>query len=501
MEYESVIGFEVHAQLATRTKIFCGCLNETGGPPNTRTCPVCLGMPGALPVLNEAVVDLAAAVALALNASVAEKAGFARKNYFYPDLPKGYQITQYAEPLARDGHLDVEFEGRSLRVGISQIHIEEDAGKSVHSEHGGGGSSLIDMNRCGVPLVEIVTRPDLRDVDEADAFLNELRRILVCLGVTTGKMHEGSLRFDTNVSLRPRGAAEMGARTEIKNLNSFRSVRKALTYEIGRQSRVLRDGGKVVHETLLWDESEGRAVPMRSKEGASDYRCFPEPDLVDFEIDGRRLERVKESMPELPGASRRRLVEVYGIPAYDAFVLTAEPSTLRLYESTVCALLKRLGPDAPPAAAKTVSNWVMVVLAGYLNERGTTLSELPEWTASGRPADGQDGASALPSRLADVIALRLRGEVSEPAARRLFTAAMESAQLVDELVDTLDLRAVSDEDALRSLVREVLAAHPDEVARYHAGTMKLMRFFVGQVLGRTGGKADPELATRILLEE
>jgi len=264
---------------------------------------------------------------------------------------------------------------------------------------------------------------------------------------------------------------------------------------------VLRDGGKVVHETLLWDESEGRAVPMRSKEGASDYRYFPEPDLVDFEIDGRRLERVRESMPELPGASRSRLVEVYGIPKYDAFVLTADPSTLRLYESTVCALLKRLGPDTPPSAAKTVSNWVMVIVAGYLNERGTTLSELPEWTAPGRPADGQDVSSVLPSRLADVIALRLRGEVSEPAARRLFSAAMESAQPVDELVDTLDLRAVSDDDALRSLVREVLAAHPDEVARYHAGTTKLMRFFVGQVLGRTGGKTDPELAARVLLEE
>ncbi len=458
-------------------------------------------MPGALPVLNEAVVDLATAVALALNASIADKAGFARKNYFYPDLPKGYQITQHAEPLARDGHLDIELEGRILRVGIHQIHIEEDAGKSVHSEHSDSGSSLIDMNRCGVPLVEIVTHPDLRDIDEADAFLNELRRILVCLGVTSGEMHEGSLRFDTNISVRPRGATEMGARTEIKNLNSFRAVRKALAYEADRQSRVLREGGKVVHETLLWDGSRERAVPMRSKEGASDYRYFPEPDLVDFDIDGRRLERLRESMPELPAAARRRLVEVYAIPEYDAFVLTAEPSVLRLYESTVGALLRRLGPDAPPRAAKTVSNWVMVVLAGHLNDRGITLAELSARAASRGPTDGQDGASALPSRLADVIALRLLGEVSEPAARRLFEAAMESTRPVDELVETLDLRTVSDEDALRSLVREVLAAHPDEVARYHAGTMKLMRFFVGQVLGRTGGKADPELATRILLEE
>jgi aspartyl-tRNA(Asn)/glutamyl-tRNA(Gln) amidotransferase subunit B len=458
-------------------------------------------MPGALPVLNEAVVDMATAVALALNASIADKAGFARKNYFYPDLPKGYQITQHDEPLARDGHLDVELEGRILRVGIQQIHIEEDAGKSVHSEHSASGSSLIDMNRCGVPLVEIVTHPDLRDIDEADAFLSELRRILVCLGVTAGEMHEGNLRFDTNISVRPRGATDMGARTEIKNLNSFRAVRKALAYEADRQSRVLRDGGRVVHETLLWDESRECAVPIRSKEGASDYRYLPEPDLVDFEIDGRRLERVRESMPELPGASRRRLVEVYAIPEYDASVLTAEPGSLRLYESTVGALLKLLGAGAPPTAAKTVSNWVMVVLAGHLHERDITLAELSERVASRGPTGGPNPASALPSRLAEVIALRLRGEVSEPAARRLFEAAMESDEPVDDLVEKLDLGTLSDEDVLRSLVREVLVAHPDEVARYHAGTTKLIRFFVGQVLGRTGGKADPELATRILLEE
>ena len=451
-----------------------------------------------MPVLNEAAVDLATAVALALNATVAERSGFARKNYFYPDLPKGYQITQHAEPLARDGHLDVEFEGRTLPVGILQIHIEEDAGKSVHAEYHGAGTGLMDMNRCGVPLVEIVTRPDLRDIDEADAFLNELRRILVCLGVTTGEMHEGSLRFDTNISVRPKGTKQLGTRTEIKNLNSFRAVRRALAYEVDRQSAVLRDGGTVTHETLLWDKSRERAVPMRSKEGASDYRYFPEPDLVDFEIDARRIERVRESLPELPAAARRRLVEAYSIPEYDAFVLTAEPETLRLYEDTVGALLGRLGPDAPPTAAKTVSNWVMVVLAGHLSERRLTLAEL---SARAALVDRQDGAPSLPSRLADVIALRLRGEVSEPAARRLFEAAMESAEPIENLVERLDLRAVSDGNAVRALVREVLAAHPEEVARYHAGATKLMRFFIGQVLGRTGGKADPEHATRILLEE
>jgi len=473
----------VHAQLSTRTKVFCGCLNETGGPPNSRVCPVCLGMPGALPVLNEAVVDSALAVALALCATVSPRSGFARKNYFYPDLPKGYQITQHAAPLATGGHLDVEVDGQITHVGIRQVHIEEDAGKSVHDDRDAAGGSLIDMNRCGVPLVEIVTDPDIRSIDAAGAFLVELRKILVHLGVASGEMHEGSLRFDTNVSVRAAGATEFGTLTEIKNLNSFRSVRRALEYEVERQCRVIRDGGTVVHETLLWNVAEGRAVPMRSKEGASDYRYFPEPDLVDFEPGESRLERVREFMPELPDAARRRLVEVYGIPKYDASVLASEPSMLHFYETTVCALLERLGSQAPPMAAKTVSNWVMVVLRGYLNERGLT------------------GTSGLARRLADVIAARLRELVSEPAARRLFEAAMESDGPVDALAEKLGLSAAPDEATVRSLVREVLAAHPDEVARYRAGATKLERFFVGQVLGRTGGAADPKLVIGVLLEE
>ena len=491
----------MHAQLTTRTKIFCGCLNAAGGAPNSRTCPVCLGMPGALPVLNGAVVDAATAVALALGASVSARAGFARKNYFYPDLPKGYQITQHSEPLATGGHLDVEVGGQVRRVGIRQIHIEEDAGKSVHFEHDAAGGSLIDMNRCGVPLVEIVTRPDIGSVDTADAFLSELRRILIYLGVATGEMHEGSLRFDTNVSVRAKGATALGTQTEIKNLNSFRAVRGALAFEIDRQCRVIRDGGAVVHETLLWDDAGGRAVPMRSKEGLSDYRYFPEPDLVDLEMDGPRLGRVTESMPELPGAARRRLVGDYGIPEYDAYVLTAEPATLELFERAVRAVNASLGTGAPPTVAKSVSNWVMVILGGYINERGITLAELAGRMSPGADGDAPDGVAALARRVADVIASRLRGEVSEPAARRLFEAAMESGAPVGELVDTLGLRSVSDDEAVRTLVREVLTAYPDEVARYHAGATKLERFFVGQVLGRTGGSADPERVARILLEE
>jgi aspartyl-tRNA(Asn)/glutamyl-tRNA(Gln) amidotransferase subunit B len=356
------------------------------------------------------------------------------------------------------------------------------------------------MNRCGVPLVEVVTQPDLRSVDEADAFLNELRRILVYLGVASGEMHEGSLRFDTNVSIRPAGSEELGTQTEIKNLNSFRSVRRALQFEIERQCRVALEGGRVVHETLLWDESEGRAVTMRSKEGASDYRYFPEPDLVDFEIDDARLEDVRGAMPELPAAARARLVGDYGLPEYDASVLAAEPGSLRFYESTVRSVLLRLGTDDTRGVAKTVSNWVMVVLGGYLKEKGLSLEQLSARVEALVSRDAE-GPPALAARLADVVSARLSGEVSEPGARRLFEAAMSSGDPVDEMVGTLGLSAITDEATVRAAVRDVLAEHPEEVDRYRGGATRLERFFVGQTMARTGGRADPELVSRVLLEE
>jgi len=499
---EPVIGFEIHAQLTTRTKLFCGCANEFGGPPNSRTCPVCLGLPGALPVLNESAVDAALAVALALNARVAARSGFARKNYFYPDLPKGYQITQFGAPLARGGHLDVTVGGAVRRVGIRQVHLEEDAGKSVHAEESGRSVGLIDMNRCGVPLVEIVTEPDIHSVEEADTFLTALRRLLVYLGVVTGDMHEGGIRFDTNVSLRPAGEAALGTQTEIKNLNSFRSVRRALQFEIGRQSRILSSGGEVRHETLLWDERAGRAVAMRSKEAVSDYRYFPEPDLVDFTVGEERLERVAAGLPETPEAARARLVSLYGIPDYDASVLTADPATLLLYELTVEALLDRLGDDAPRRAAKTVSNWVMVVLAGYLNERGLTPADLARGgTGSGGPGSSTGdppGLEAMAERLAEVVAARLRGDVSGPAARKLLAEALETEEPIEGIIEALGLRVLSDERELESVVDRVLSAHPEEVERYRGGAARLMRFFIGQVLKLTGGRADPEAAGRML---
>jgi aspartyl-tRNA(Asn)/glutamyl-tRNA(Gln) amidotransferase subunit B len=516
LEFEPVIGFEIHAQLVTRSKIFCGSASDVGGAPNSRVCPVCLGMPGVLPVLNREVVDHGIRVALALGARVSRRMGFARKNYFYPDLPKGYQITQFAEPLATGGSLDIETADGAKSVGIRQIHIEEDAGKTVHANRGGAAASLVDMNRCGVPLVEIVTRPDIRSIAEADALLVKVGRLLVFLGVTTGHMHEGSIRFDTNVSVRPRGTETLGTATEIKNMNSFRAVRKALEYEIGRQSAVLEGGGEVVHETLLWDETSERALPMRSKEEASDYRYFPEPDLVDVVIDDAWVERVRSTMRELPDAMRDRLIAWYGISKYDAGVLTSKLETALYYEATVHELLRLLHPetgaaapgtgsatrtdrtfdvrehppprDVPEAgrAAKTVANWVMGAVAAWLNAAGDLT--LTEFSDSRLP----------PARLAEVIVPRMIGDLSEPMAKVLLEAAIDSDEPIGRLVERLGLGQVSDEELLTEVVRSVLELHAVEADRFRAGETRLLAHFMGQVMKTTRGRANPELATAIL---
>lgn len=521
-----VIGFEVHAQLSTRTKIFCGCLNSSGGEPNTRTCPVCLGLPGALPVTNEAVVDMGVLVALALEARVSADAAFARKNYFYPDLPKGYQITQHAMPLARGGRLDVTVNGETSRVRIRQIHLEEDAGKSLHARVGGAPAGLLDMNRCGVPLVEIVTEPDISSIEQADAFLTELRDILVYLGVSECSMHEGGLRFDTNVSMRRCGEGAPGTHTEIKNLSSFRSVRRALSYEIERQSRILKEGGKVEYETLLWDERQQRALRARSKEGASDYRYFPEPDLVTFEIPGDRIERLSAGLPELPARARDRIAAQYGVRSYDAGVIAADLEVLELFEACVKVVEALLEQESGVRPGRAVANWVTVVLGGYLNERGARVSDLarrfeterPEHPAvggAGRPgaahstrsgADVEErarvpGLFGLAHRMAEVIAMRLRGDLSEPAARKVFRAALESREPVDALVADMGLDSAPGEPELAEAIREILAGHPEEVSRYRSGAEKLLHYFVGETMRLTGGTADPELATRILREE
>ncbi len=424
-------------------------------------------MPGALPVLNEAVVDLATAVALALNASIADKAGFARKNYFYPDLPKGYQITQHAEPLARDGHLDIELEGRILRVGIHQIHIEEDAGKSVHSEHSGSGSSLIDMNRCGVPLVEIVTHPDLRDIDEADAFLNELRRILVCLGVTTGEMHEGSLRFDTNISVRPRGATEMGARTEIKNLNSFKAVEAGIETEIERQRDELESGGTIVQVTNLWDAREKKLVMMRRKEGAHDYRYFPEPDLPPLHVEPTWVAQIQSELPELPLEKSRRFVTEYGLTAYAAGVLTTERSIGDYFEAAV-----ESAPKVPPVK---IANWLSSDLFGLLNQAGI---------------DFQDNA-VPPVDLARLVELVETGEVNATSAKTVLAEMVSSGKPPDDIVRSLGLSMIQDPEVIEGIVRRVLDAHPLQVADYLGGNTGVFQWLFGQVMKEAEGRANP----------
>jgi len=473
-----VIGFEVHAQLATRTKIFCACPNAIGGEPNTRVCPVCLGLPGALPVLNERVLELGIIAALALDADVAPRSFFARKSYFYPDLPKGYQITQNEAPLALGGYLDVASTERSFRVGLRQLHIEEDAGKTTHRE---GRDSLIDMNRCGVPLLEIVTRPDIRSVDDAVAFAEEIRRVLVYCGVTSGRMHEGSLRFDTNVSLaRPDGTP--GVPCEVKNLNSFRSIRHALKSEIARQSEALDAGGEVQHETLLWNEQAGEALPMRSKEESADYRYFREPDLPDVVLADARIDELRGLLTELPAALRKRLRAQYGLTDEVAAVIAADPRTPPYFE-TAAAELRALEPDAE--GVPTLANWLIGPLRGLAHERGVPLDAVLE-------------SRVPPARLAELVALRLAGRLTETGAKTLLEAAFDTAEELGALVERLGLDRISDETRLSAVVASVLDEHPDELARLQRGERKLVRFLVGQVMARTHGNADPRVVNELI---
>ncbi len=525
MMRDVAIGFEVHAQLATVTKIFCACANESGGAPNSRVCPVCLGLPGALPVLNREAVELGIRVALALESDITARSSFARKNYFYPDLPKGYQITQHRTTLATGGHVDVDVQGTRKLVGIRDIHIEEDAGKTVHAPfsknaRGSGSVGLVDMNRCGVPLVEIVSEPDISSIEEADAYLRKLYQILIYLGVTAGELHRGNVRFDTNVSIRNAVDGSLGTPCEIKNLNSFKSAGRALLFEIERQSRVLDAGGTIEHETLLWDDRAERALPMRSKEEASDYRYFPEPDLGDLVIGDDWIDFVRRFMPEPPDEHALRFRNWYGLRDDTARVLTAEPTVAIYFEDTLANLLRVLGlapdsivnpasrllaisvearekmsvvfsemegisPERLPELAEVTANWVTVMVGAWVNENGVDLKTL--------------ALSCLPAaRLAEVIAARVRGTVNEPAAKRLLVAAIDSSEPVDELLERLDLTQVTDASTIETLVTDVLLLHPAEVERLRAGEEKLIRFLVGQVMKHSGGKADPVLVGETL---
>jgi aspartyl-tRNA(Asn)/glutamyl-tRNA(Gln) amidotransferase subunit B len=470
--YEAVIGLEIHAQLQTRTKIFCGCSTGFGAPPNSQICPVCLGLPGALPVLNGQAVDFAIKAGIALGCEVQPESIFARKNYFYPDLPKGYQISQYEKPLALGGGLDILVAGRSMRVGLTRIHMEEDAGKSLHEGFfDSDRRTYVDYNRSGVPLIEIVTEPDLRSAAQAAEFFSRLRDVLVWLGVNDGNMEEGSLRCDANVSVRPRGQSALGTKAEVKNVNSFRYLEKAIEFEIERQIEVLDSGGRVIQETRLFDSTTGRTQSMRSKEEAHDYRYFPEPDLPPLVIDVARVERVRATMSELPEARRRRFVAAYGIPEYDAGVLTQSAALADYFEA--------VAKDASPKAA---SNWVMGELLRTMNERGQTITGVP----------------LAPAALAGLITLVDDGIISSSIAKDVFAKMYDSGRAADDIVAGEGLAQNSDEDALLAIIQQVVAEHGDAVAQYRAGKTQTFGFLVGQVMKRSGGKANPKLANQLL---
>ena len=470
MLFEPVIGLEVHAQLLTSTKIFCGCSTRFGEEPNSNTCPVCLGMPGTLPVLNKKVVEFAMKMSLATHCRINSINTWARKNYFYPDLPKGYQITQYSHPIAEGGYVDIEIDGSKNRIGITRIHMEEDAGKSLHDES--GPSSYVDLNRAGVPLIEIVSEPDMRNTDEAVHYLRRLHEILVYLEICDGNMEEGSFRCDANISLRPKGQQEFGTRSELKNMNSFRNVQHALEYEIRRQRAILEGGGSVVQETRLWDVSQGATHSMRGKEEAHDYRYFPEPDLVPVVISDEWIEEVRRALPELPMEKRERFVEQYGIPTYDAGVLTASLATADYYEETARLCGK----------PKLASNWIMGNLLAYLNEEKLEVTESP----------------ITPQTLADLINMIDEGTISGKIAKDVFEDMCKSGKGPKEIVDKRGLLQISDASKLEKIVEAVLEANPGQLEQYKSGKVQLFGFFVGQTMKATNGKANPGIVNELL---
>ncbi len=471
-EYEVIIGLEVHAELSTKTKMYCNCSTTFGADPNTHCCPICTGMPGVLPVLNERVVEYAVKAGLATNCEISRFSKQDRKNYFYPDLPKAYQTSQYDLPLCIGGHLDINVNGNKKRIGITRIHIEEDAGKLIHDAY--TGDTLVDMNRCAVPLIEIVSEPDIRSADEAVAYMQTLKSILEYLEVCDCKMQEGSLRCDVNLSVRPIGQKEFGTRTETKNLNSFKAIHNSIEFEIQRQIEVLENGGVVHQETRRFDDVKGVGYAMRSKEDAQDYRYFPEPDLAPIVLSDEYINNIKDNLPEMPHIKKERYVSEYGLPEYDAEILTSSKKTANFFEKTnsIC--------NNP----KSVSNWLMGDFARLLNEKEIEI----------------DDSKVTEENLASLIMLIDKGTISSKIAKQIFEEMFETGEKAEDIVNKKGLVQISDEGAIKEICQKIVDANPQSIADYKAGKDRAIGFLVGQVMKETKGKANPQIVNKLLLE-
>ena len=472
-DYEIVIGLEVHSELSTKTKIFCSCSTEFGGEPNSHCCPICMAMPGTLPVLNKKVVEYAIKAGLATNCTIARFSKNDRKNYFYPDLPKAYQISQYDMPLCTKGYVEIETENGPKKIGLTRIHIEEDAGKLNHDEYGRG--SLVDLNRAGVPLIEIVSEPDLRSAEEVDSYLKKLKSILEYIEVSDCKMQEGSFRADVNVSARKKGEEKLGTRTEMKNMNSFRSITRAIEYETIRQIEILEQGGKIEQETLRWDEISGKTFSMRDKEDAQDYRYFPEPDLAIINVSDEMIDSIKKTLPEMPEVRYKKYIEEYKLPEYDSKILTSSKYLSDLFEKAtkIC--------NNP----KSVSNWIMTEVTRILNEEEKEPSQIP-FTAE---------------QLGKLILLIDKGTVSSKIAKKVLEELFKNPQDPENIIKEKGLTQISDEGAIKEVVQKILEANPQSIADFKAGKNKALAFLVGQAMKETKGKANPQMLNKMFLDE
>ena len=473
LDYEIVIGLEVHAELSTKTKIFCSCSNEFGGEPNTHCCPVCMGLPGALPVLNEKVVEYATKAGLAMNCEIAKESKNDRKNYFYPDTPKAYQISQYDMPLCKNGELEIEIDGEKKKIGITRIHIEDDAGKLNHDDF--GGESLVDLNRAGVPLIEIVSEPDIRSSKEAEKYLRKIKSILEYIDVSDCKMEEGSLRADVNVSVRKKGETKFGTRTEMKNMSSFRSIVRAIEYESERQIQELENGNIIYQETRRWDDVSGKTFSMRDKENAKDYRYFPEPDLALINLSDEYIENVRKSLPEMPEQRKERYINEMGLPEYDAGILTSSKYLSDFFEKAekVCK------------NPKAVSNWLISDISGILNEKELEENEIP----------------FVAEDLGELISLIDKGTISTAIAKKVLLEMFENPMKPSKIIEEKGWVQISDEGAIKEVVLKILEANPQSIADYKAGRDRALGFLVGQAMKETKGKANPKMLNDMFLEE